>query len=86
MATNAERQKRWRDKRNALAKLGIVAQLKQAIEAYDGPLPATGDSIQEVWFREAVANLIELQRQTAESGEQWAEICRLETLIIEGNQ
>ena len=41
----------------------IIEQLKQAIEAYDGPLPATGHSIQEVWFRNAVKQLIELERQ-----------------------
>jgi hypothetical protein len=41
----------------------IIEQLKQAIEAYDGPLPAIGDSIQEVWFRNAVKQLIELERQ-----------------------
>jgi hypothetical protein len=41
----------------------IAEQLRQAIEAYDGPLPAIGDSIQEVWFRNAVKQLIELERQ-----------------------
>jgi hypothetical protein len=41
----------------------IIEQLKRAIEAYDGPLPAIGDSIQEVWFRNAVKQLIELERQ-----------------------
>jgi hypothetical protein len=41
----------------------IIDKLRQAIEAYDGPLPAIGDSIQEVWFRNAVKQLRELERQ-----------------------
>jgi hypothetical protein len=41
----------------------IIEQLRQAIEAYEGPLPAIGHSIQEVWLRNAVKQLIELERQ-----------------------
>jgi hypothetical protein len=39
----------------------IVEQLKQQIRAYDGPLPATGNSIEEAWFRGAVAQLYALE-------------------------
>jgi hypothetical protein len=60
----------------------VIEQLRHAIESYTGPIPATGDSIEEVWFREAVNNLIALDRQTAETGEAWAELCRLETLVL----
>jgi hypothetical protein len=40
-----------------------IIELRQAIEAYDGPLPAIGHSSQEVRFRNAVKQLIELERQ-----------------------
>lgn len=43
----------------------IIKQLKRAIEAYDGPLPAVGDTVEEVWFRQTVKQLWALQGQFA---------------------
>jgi hypothetical protein len=41
----------------------IIEQLRKAIQAYDGPLPPTGDSIKEQWFRQAIAQLRALEAQ-----------------------
>lgn len=42
----------------------ILEQLRKAISEYKGPLPATGNSIEEMWLRQAFKSLIELERQT----------------------
>lgn len=41
----------------------IIDQLRKAISEYRGPLPACGDSIEEVWLRQAFRQLLDLERQ-----------------------
>lgn len=43
----------------------IIEQLRQAIAQYRGPLPATGNSIEEIWFRQAFQQLLDMERQLA---------------------
>lgn len=43
----------------------IIQQLKASIEAYKGPLPATGNSVEEIWFRQAFRQLLDLELQAA---------------------
>lgn len=40
----------------------IVEQLRKAISEYKGPLPATGNSIDEIWLRQACRQLLALER------------------------
>jgi hypothetical protein len=42
----------------------IIEQLKAAIEAYEGPLPAIGNSPDEIWLREAFKHLLALEQTT----------------------
>lgn len=46
----------------------IIQQLRKTIEAYQGPLPAIGNSIEEVWLRQAFQQLLELERQVKQHG------------------
>lgn len=41
----------------------IIGQLRKAISEYRGPLPAVGNSVEEVWLRQAFRQLLELERQ-----------------------
>lgn len=41
----------------------IIEQLKKSIENYKGPL--VGNSIEAVWFRQAVKQLLDMERQLA---------------------
>lgn len=43
----------------------IAEQLRKAIAAYTGPLPASGNSTEEVWLRGAFQQLLDLDRQAA---------------------
>lgn len=45
----------------------IAEQLRRAIAAYTGPLPASGNSIEEVWLRGAFQQLLDLERQAVRS-------------------
>lgn len=47
--------------------MAIIENLRKQIEAYEGPLPAIGDSIEEIWFRQAVRQLLDLERQVKAS-------------------
>lgn len=43
--------------------MSVVEQLRKAISEYKGPLPASGNSVEEVWLRGAFKQLLELERQ-----------------------
>lgn len=45
----------------------IAEQLRKAIAAYTGPLPACGNSTEEVWLRGAFQQLLYLERQGVRS-------------------
>jgi hypothetical protein len=42
--------------------MSILEQLRKAISEYRGPLPAVGDSPEELWLRQAFKQLLELER------------------------
>lgn len=41
----------------------IIEQLRKAMSEYKGPLPATGNSVEEIWFREAFKQLLAMEHQ-----------------------
>jgi hypothetical protein len=41
--------------------MSILEQLRKAISEYRGPLPAVGDSPEELWLRQAFKQLLELE-------------------------
>lgn len=45
--------------------MSVVEQLRKALSEYKGPLPAAGNSVEEVWFRQAFKQLLDLERQGA---------------------
>jgi hypothetical protein len=45
--------------------MSILEQLRKAISEYRGPLPAVGDSPEELWLRQAFKQLLELERGKA---------------------